>query len=208
MQRRTPSRYRHLYKSVFDSRAKSIMEIGVYNAYNSNLMIETAGIFHPKNEIEYFGFDLFEDIDDEEIRKEHSKKPNTEAQIREKLGVTRANVQLYRGYTQDTLPVFVEQCRRVGKTMDFIFIDGGHLLETISSDWENVEKLMNDATIVIFDDYYTNPSPSLGEVGCQKLIDALDREKYDVEVLDPRNSFEKDWGTLHINFVRVRRRKL
>ena len=40
--------------------------------------------------------------------------------------------------------------------MDFIYIDGGHSLETIKNDWDYTKNLMHKGTIVLFDDYWQN----------------------------------------------------
>lgn len=204
---RKPTRYKHLYKAVHRNKSKRIMEIGVYHGFNSKLMIETALIEHPKSEVEYYGFDLFEMMNDSDFAKEYSKHPDTMAALKDSLSKTGVKINLYKGYTNDTLPKFVEDCKKQGITMDFIFIDGGHHFETIENDWKYCKELMNENTIVIFDDYFTDASPSIGDVGCQKLIGELDKNKYDVKVLEPQNRFPRDWGTLKINFAQVTLKK-
>jgi hypothetical protein len=50
---------------------------------------------------------------------------------------------------------------------DFLFIDGGHSLATVSADWANVQPLLHRKSVVYFDDY---PNWGIGP-----LVDAIDR---------------------------------
>jgi len=52
---------------------------------------------------------------------------------------------------------------------DFFFIDGGHSLETIDSDWKNCKRLMHDRSIIVLDDYWHGNYKQ----GCASLIDTL-----------------------------------
>ena len=118
--------------------------------------------------------------------------------------VTGAAIRLFKGYSQDTLPTFVEECKKSGTTIDFAFIDGGHLIETIRADWENVSKLMRPGSVVMFDDYYTNTEPEMQKFGCQSIIDALEPAIYETAILNPEELFRQDSGiTLKIRIARV-----
>jgi hypothetical protein len=168
------------------------VEIGVWNGRHAEEMIKAAQV-HSSN-VEYFGFDLFETIDPDLV---DCKVPSSEATVRARLEGTGAKIHLWKGDTELTLPVFVNTRPYV----DFVFIDGGHSVETIASDWENIKKVMGDHTVVLFDDYW-----NIESAGCKTVIDALDREKYNVEVLPAVDMFEKDWGTLEIRFAKVQSR--
>ena len=61
-------------------------------------------------------------------------------------------------------------------------------------------------TIVIFDDYYTNTETEVEGVGCQTLIDHLNADNYEVQILEPMDTFTKEWGVLKINMVKVIKR--
>ncbi len=198
-----PGRYRNLFKTIHGEQYKSIVEIGVFNGVRACQMIETAKLTHPASEIQYYGFDLFEALTEEELKKEFSKQPLTRDQIHSLVSKTGVTPEIYAGYSQETLPKFVEQMKDK-EPLDFIFIDGGHAIETITSDWDNMKQLMGKNTTVIFDDYYFNDEPEMDGFGCQTLIEGLDRNKYEVEVLKPTNHFKKDWGTLHVAMAKVR----
>jgi hypothetical protein len=197
------SRYINLLKIIYQRRCCNIMEIGVYRGKHAKQMIETARIFWPASEVNYYGFDLFEKLTEEDIAKEHSKRPITCADVRQQLKKTKANIHLYIGYTNETLPRFLEEFQAAKITLDFIFIDGGHSLKTIASDWSYVREMMGEQTVVLFDDYYTNNEPEVAGFGCQSLIDALDRGKYSVEILQPADVFEKEWGMQKTSIVKV-----
>ena len=82
--------------------------------------------------------------------------------------------------------------------MDLIFIDGGHTIETINNDWKYCQKLMDRNTVVIFDDYW-----NIVGSGCKPLIDSLDKNKFEVTILEPKDCFKKSWGILETQMVRV-----
>ena len=125
-----------------------------------------------------------------------SKIPPALEVVRGKLEKTNAEIHLYKGYTEDTLPKVVNELPKA----DFVFIDGGHSIETIENDWKYVQEVMDEKTIVIFDDYWNRE-----DAGCKKVIEGIDRTKFEVEILPIQDKFEKEWGILEINFVKVKR---
>lgn len=199
IKRAEPRRYANLLKAIFEDRSRRILEIGVYDGVHASWMIDTAAIFHPRGEIEYTGFDLFELLTEEKFREEFSVRPSSADEVRRRLEKTGARITLYKG---DSTVILPRERERLGK-FDLIFIDGGHSVRTISSDWNAVRELMHAGTAVIFDDYYTNPSTALAGMGCNGVIDGIDRNLYEVRILDPKDVFLKSWGSLEINFVKV-----
>lgn len=192
-----PRRYHYLYSAVRENRAKKIMEIGTWTGIHALGMIEQAKRYSSPLEIEYYGFDLFESLDQNTGEKEFSIPPPAQKEVEEKIRKTGVKVHLYKGYTKDTLPVAIEKM----PIMDFIYIDGGHSLETIETDWSYAQKVMGENTIVIFDDYW-----NMDKAGCKKTIEKIDKKLFDVVILPVQDKFKKDWGTLTINFVRVTRK--
>jgi len=167
-------------------------------------MIQTASISQPKRDIYYFGFDLFEDLNETLLEEESSKRPLSCDMIQRKLERTGANIHLFKGNTKSSLPRHIHD---IGK-VDFVFVDGGHSEETINSDWSYVKELMGKNTIVIFDDYYIDKGPETEGLGCNAVVNRLDREIYDVDILDPMDVFRKDWGSLRIKMVKVSKREM
>lgn len=193
-------RYDNLFKIIQENKCRKIMEIGTWNGNHAVQMIKAANFNFPPRDIEYYGFDLFEDASDIILDKEFAKgSPPSLSSVEIKLGKTRAKIFLYKGNTREVLPKVVENL----PTMDFVFIDGGHSVETIRKDWRNVQKVMDKHTIVIFDDYW-----NIENAGCRGIVENLDKRKFKVEVLPPKDKFKKEWGILEINLVKVMKRSL
>ncbi len=200
--RTRPLRYRALFREIFRLRPRRLVEIGVFNGRHAAQMIQTAALHHPVREIEYFGFDLFEDLTPELLEYEKSKQPPTCAEVQQLLDQTGATVKLLRGNTRESLP---RHAPEIG-VVDFIFVDGGHSVETIQLDWDNLQALVGPGTVVIFDDYYVNNPQDVAGSGCQSILDALDPQRWRVEVLEPADRFHKEWGVLVVKFAKVVRR--
>ena len=166
-------RYSFLLWQVFKKKPKSIIEVGVYNGRRAIELIETAKIFNKK--INYYGFDLFEDFYKKKkmIEKESSKFPLSKKQIERKINFLK-NIELIKGNTRITLLKFSKKIKKV----DFVFLDGGHSLRTIKSDWKNTERIISSNSIVVFDDYYETIDNLKDKFGCNKVIDSLSNKKY------------------------------
>jgi predicted O-methyltransferase YrrM len=193
-----PRRYKYLVKTVRENKARKIMEIGTWTGIHALEMIEEAKKNYSPEEIEYYGFDLFELLDKNTSLKEFSIPPPSLKEIKEKLEKTGVKINLYQGYTQNTLPALVGKLPK----MDFIYIDGGHSLETIKNDWTYAQEFMGQNTVVIFDDYWNRD-----DAGCKKIIESIDKNKFEVEILPIQDKFKRDWGTLKINFAKVIKKK-
>ncbi len=201
MYKTRPRRYRALFDAIYRHKCRRLVEIGIFDGKHALEMIRTASAHHAASEIEYYGFDLFEELSDELLEKEKSKKPLSYVAIQQKLEQSGAKIQLFKGNTKQTLPISLDTIRNA----DFIFIDGGHSIETIRSDWGYLQTIMTENTVVIFDDYYENSEKEAAEAGCQCLINQLDRRQYDVRILEPLDTFEKAWGTLKVRMVCVKK---
>lgn len=196
---RAPKRYHHLFDSIKEVQAKNILEVGVWNGKRAIKMIETAKLVSSSEMITYYGFDLFENLDQAHYEKEVSKKPPAKQDVENLLSTTGVQIKLFSGNTLVTMPQVIPTL----PTMDFVFIDGGHSLETIAGDWSCVQKLMHSNTIVIFDDYWRNRS----DAGAKMIVDSIDREKYTVQILKEIDSFDNaDFGRLDISFAKVTRK--
>lgn len=189
-------RYDQIFKEVKKKRPKNIMEIGVWTGERARKMIAISSKFHEADQINYYGFDLFEPMNSEKFNKEVSKQPPALSEVRTKLEKTGVNIHLYKGDTTSTLPELE------GKLpgMDFIFIDGGHSLETIASDWYYASKFVASDGVVIFDDYWADRV----DAGARMAVDSIDRNRYSVEILPVVDFFEKtEFGPLSIQLAKV-----
>lgn len=156
------------------NKCKKIMEIGVADGENAKTMVKIAIQNSLPEEVEYYGFDVFEGSRME--------------QVRQKLKETRCEFKLFRGDTVRILPKVVETLPK----MDLIFIDGGHSYETVKSDWENSRSLMHDKTAVFFHNYDFS--------GVKTVVDNIPRGEYRVEILHPSS----DYATAKIKLVQQR----
>lgn len=76
------------------------------------------------------------------------------------------DVTLVKGNTRETLATFNEP-------VDFVWLDGGHSVETVRSDWENVKRCLMPEAVVLLDDYYTGPQIDTTKFGCNELVKCL-----------------------------------
>ena len=82
-------------------------------------MIQAAKIFN--KDIEFYGFDLFEMINQKILKRELSKLPNSKKNVEKDLSKI-SKVKFFKGHSFKTLS------KIKNKKIDFIFIDGGHNL--------------------------------------------------------------------------------
>lgn len=206
--RRPKSRYDWVGKLVEESGARYLMEIGTWTGESALRMIEAAKVMHKAENIYYYGYDLFRELTQEEIKREFSKQPWGKSLVAARLTHTGTNIYLHEGDTHETLHPTTPYN---GGPMDFIFVDGGHSKETIRSDWEGIQPFIGPSTIILFDDCYYNSPDEVSVVGCQDLVNELKATpSWSVEYLDPVEPWPqvsddgKPW-TLHIGMVKVTR---
>ncbi len=167
-------RYGQLLELIDQFKPQSIIEIGVWNGANAIRMIKQAAKHHPK--IHYIGYDLFTEAtpetDEREFNvKSHNHRLNVLMQMREAVGADH-RIELIQGDTRQTLKPSVA---------DFVFIDGGHSVETIKSDYE----ALKDSRIVVLDDFYRD-GPDINRYGCNSLTtEILDRQLKLLPIADP-----------------------
>jgi len=135
------------------------MEIGVWNGENARTMVTVAMQNFPPEEVEYYGFDFF---DEYRFR-----------QVEEKLEKTGCKFKLFKGNTLDTLPKAAQTLPK----MDLIFIDGGKSFREAESDWVNSQTLMHDATAVFVHNYEF--------FGVQRMITNIPSDIYQVTIIHP-----------------------
>ncbi len=192
------NRYATLIQEVKKAKPKIIMEIGVWKGDTAIKLINEALLVN--NNVTYLGYDLFEELTQHIIKLEHCKptdKPCSMQAIWQKLSKTKANIFLYKGFTRDTLET---SGLKYLHSVDFVFLDGGHSLETINNDWQNIQKFLHKNSVIILDDYYKNKT----DLGCKQLVDNLDRSKYKIELLEPIDEFlQKEGWIQYTQLVKV-----
>lgn len=164
------SRKVQLYKIIETKKPKTIVETGTWNGLNAISMCSVALKY--SESVHYYGFDLFEDmnLDEEEFNVKAAQKYEDVFQLLQeyKNKAKGFDFTLIKGNTRETL-------HKDGpwKTADLAFIDGGHSVETIQSDYD----ALKDCKTIVFDDYYVKDKdgniPNLGKYGCNKIVENL-----------------------------------
>lgn len=185
-------RYANILFFILFYKPKTILEIGVYTGRRAKEMIDASKVFNKK--IKYFGFDLFEMMNKKILKSEMSKIPNSEKKIYEKLD-EKAKIKLFKGYTNKTLP------RLKNIKVDFIFIDGGHAVKTIKSDWTNCQKFIKKNTIIIFDDYYMNEKFLVKKFGCNAVVNNISEKNFEKKICKLTDNF---YSNFHNKLIRYK----
>jgi Glycosyltransferase len=189
-------RYAQVLDIIRETKAQRIVEVGTWSGARAVQMIQEAAKHHPIGEVEYAGFDLFEQQTGESYRREFSKQAWPYEVVMRRLLATRAKYQLITGPTSETM----KTANLHGH--DLYFIDGGHSVETITNDWGFVSQWMKVGSVAIFDDYYDNSTNE--NIGCNKVVEQIDLSEFDVKFLPVVTETEKK---LLISMVKVTRIK-
>jgi predicted O-methyltransferase YrrM len=151
-------RYEQLVMACYLKQPVAILEIGTWNGVRAQQLLQVA----PR--ARYFGFDLFEDATEQSDAEELNVKPHHRiVDVQARLAGHKAT--LVKGNTRYTLPSFNEP-------VDFVWMDGGHSVETIVSDFANVRRVATDDAEIYLDDYYSGPIDT-ELFGCNKLVEGL-----------------------------------
>lgn len=171
-----PRRYDQLLEEIDILRPKTILEIGTNDGINAVRLVKRASQY--RDDVVYFGFDMFESLTDAAFLKEFALAVPAQKTVDKFLhrnGCFRRH--LFAGNTIETLDANKGHLPK----MDLVFLDGGHSQETVASDWCNVQDLLHSGSVVFFDDY---PNWGIGPV-----VDTIDREKWDVQIMPIEDVF-------------------
>ena len=183
-------RYAVIGEILSKEKPKSVLEVGTWNGRRAVEMMFASGAER------YFGFDLFESGTEEDDKREFNVKRRVSMmEVSKFLRRFPFDHELYRGNSKETLKQFLTEHGE--NSVDFAFIDGGHSVETIESDWHNVRQAVKPGGVVIFDDYYTDRDSTA--VGCNRIVKDLDHE-----ILPPADPVV---GGGMVNLVLVRNKK-
>lgn len=164
-------RYSYLYWYIRRRKVKNILEIGVYRGARSTGFVKASLKRLAPAEVNFYGIDLFEQFQEQaqdflESEWAHVKPPLSRAEIRTGLErlLPAENIHLLMGLSDEVFAQYLEAL----PPMDFIFVDGGHSLETIASDFAACQKLLSsDGTLFLDDVWLTR------EEGARLLYESL-----------------------------------
>lgn len=155
-------RYKQLIDMVRFARPETIIEVGTHNGKHADWLCRAA--LQQRNQVHYVGYDLFELADDATNRLElNGKGAGSEARARAKLDAIAKehpgfSYHLVKGNTRDTLHGSMH-------CADFVFIDGGHSIETIRGDFD----ALKTSRVIALDDYYSGRI-DVTKCGCNLVI--------------------------------------
>lgn len=175
-------RYEELLKYVRRVKPSTITEIGTWNGDRAIAMAKEA--LKHNTVVRYTGFSLFEDGTNETDAEEFNVKEHVSLEaVTAKLEAFAKDhdgfsFHLIKGNTRYTLK------KRIIFN-DFAFIDGGHSVETINSDYQ----ALAGCKFIVFDDFYSgkNPNVDIRKVGCNVLVASLMGEGKNVSIVPPRD---------------------
>lgn len=164
--RHGPARYAQLLQLVRQTLPRHILEVGTWNGGRAVEMVRAS------LGATYYGFDLFEEASPLTDAVEKNVKPHhTVESVSKMLSAQSIPHHLFKGNSRDTLSSFAAGRKPF---IDFAYIDGGHSVDTIRSDWDGVRQLMVPGGIVVFDDYYEDlPAGELEKYGANKVLEGL-----------------------------------
>jgi uncharacterized Rossmann fold enzyme len=166
-------RYEQLTKLVAFCRPRKIIEIGAHKADRALLMCREALKHNEK--VHYIGYDLFDEATPEtDAREMNGKGSGSLVTCQQRLDALRTEFEgftyeLVAGDTRTTL-------HGTDLWADFVFIDGGHSVETIRGDYEAVK----GSRVIAFDDYYSGPIDT-NQFGCNAVLAGIDHEILPIE---------------------------
>lgn len=162
-----PQRYAQLIDLIRQTRPAIVAEIGTWNGGRALEMAQAAP------GLKYYGFDLFECASDATDAEEKNVKPHHRMDsVLDMLLKQGVDATLIQGNTRETLPQFIAYNPHI--KADIVYIDGGHAVETIRSDYEHAKQMLAPGGAIIFDDYYSDmPEEELDRWGANRIVDEL-----------------------------------
>ena len=157
-------RYAQLISIVNQSKPNVVVEIGTWNG---NRAIEMNRV----NEgMSYIGFDLFEDASTAtDVKEKNVKKHFFKYIVEKKLAAAGMDFTLIHGDTNETFTEWADEHRN---SVDLVYIDGGHSVETITNDYNNALKVLKKDGIIVFDDYYEDmPESEIDKYGANRVLE-------------------------------------
>ena len=176
-----PQRYSQLTEIGQDFEISTFMEIGTNTGIRAYEM--SKALNNPR--FHYIGFDMFGSGSEEHDAKEqNTKRRYSIGAVSAFLAGNGISHSLYEGDTNETLPKWIENNR--DPKPDMIFIDGGHSIGTIRSDFENALKILDGKGVIVFDDYYEGlPGDGMEKWGCNKVLEESGYSYFVLPIKDP-----------------------
>lgn len=169
-------RYSQLIDIVKANKPKVVVEIG---SWDGGRAIEMAKV---NPDMHYVGFDLFERASEYSDLKEKNVKPHYSArQVMDRLDDFGLKATIVCGDTNETFSSWADANP---ESVDMVYIDGGHSVDTITNDYKNALKAIKKGGIIVFDDYYED-MPNIDRFGANRVLEASGRDFDVLPLKDP-----------------------
>ena len=169
-------RYDQLIELVETNKPGVVVEIGTWDGGRAIEMAKA------NPDMSYIGFDLFERGSEYSDLMEKNVKPHFSAkQVMDRFKDFGLNAEIVRGNTNDT---FSEWADNNPDSVDMVYIDGGHSVETITNDFNNALKCLKKGGFIVFDDYYEEV-PNIDRFGANRVLEASGRDFDVLPLKDP-----------------------
>lgn len=161
-------RYSQLEDLIHEHKPRSIIEIGTHHGNRAWNMCMAA--LEHNDKVYYIGFDLFSDATPEtDAREMNGKGAGSASKAMEAMKLINVShpgftFELHKGDTRKTL-------HGQALVADFVFLDGGHSVETIRGDYEAVK----GSKVVVFDDFYLGGADTT-KYGCNEVVRHIPHE--------------------------------
>lgn len=175
----TPKRYQQLIDIIKETKPKKIVEVGTWNGDRAIEMNNASP------GIEYIGMDLFEfatpqtDSEEKNVKKHHNM-----ADVAKRLKEAGIKATLLAGNTRETMPRFVHMCEVNDWRADLVYVDGGHSVETIDSDFLYARRIVKPGGIIVLDDYYIDGIDT-SKYGCNQTLEKSGLSYEVLPIADP-----------------------
>lgn len=180
------NRYQQLNDIVAYEKPWHIVEIGTWTGDRA-IQLCAEAIKH-RDKVLYHGYDLFQFATKETDKRElNVKKHATLSAVDMRLNAFKVKARnlkiefeyaLHAGDTNTTLEKM---------DADFVWLDGGHSIETIQNDFE----ALKGSKCIVLDDYYVEDErgrcPDRSKFGCNQLVASLDSAKWQTEILPKKD---------------------
>jgi len=193
-------RKNYLLKYVKSYHVTRILEIGVFNGNFAERLLSAVTQKSSKSKIYYLGIDLFaEGLTNEKYLSEISLRPGSRLSVQQRLSrFENVTVELIQGDSVSVLPTILDR-----EKFDLIHIDGGHSYNTVLQDWLNVTNLIDEKSVVFFDDYVNSRGVTKGSFGVNRVVDSIDSKIFDKKLSVNRDFFWKDYGLLVLRVAKL-----
>ena len=181
----------YLLNHIKQAKPKNFLEIGVFHGVTSRNVCEMLHLLHG-NDFKFTGIDLFS----HEVASKEEYIPKTKfsnplktiyynyiarldpyshQSVLNLLKKFEKNINIIKGNSNMIL-------KEISNQFDYVFLDGGHKYETVKNDLINLTQVINNAGIILCDDYNLSYAS-----GVKKAIDDYVIEKnFNLKILNSR----------------------